>query len=83
MTLLSADSTAEFNPVQTVSLRKFPSFQVFKIEVLMNGRQHTVEKRYSEFHTLHKMVRKSSRFHSRNFGLLKFSIFSQLVCCSV
>lgn len=23
----------------------------------MNGRQHTVEKRYSEFHTLHKMVR--------------------------
>jgi len=29
---------------------------VFKIEVLMCGRQHTVEKRYSEFHALHKMV---------------------------
>lgn len=32
-------------------------FQVFKIDVLVNGRQHTVEKRYSEFHALHKMVR--------------------------
>ncbi|KPP65185.1 sorting nexin-24-like [Scleropages formosus] len=29
---------------------------VFKIEVLMSGRQHTVEKRYSEFHALHKNV---------------------------
>ncbi|XP_044803754.1 sorting nexin-24 isoform X7 [Bubalus bubalis] len=28
--------------------------QVFKIEVLMNGRKHFVEKRYSEFHALHK-----------------------------
>ncbi|XP_070089273.1 sorting nexin-24 isoform X4 [Equus przewalskii] len=27
---------------------------VFKIEVLMNGRKHFVEKRYSEFHALHK-----------------------------
>lgn len=33
------------------------TFQVFRIDVLMNGRQHTVEKRYSEFHTLHKLVR--------------------------
>lgn len=40
---------------------KLPSFQVFRIDVLMNGRQHTVEKRYSEFHTLHKMVRTSRR----------------------
>jgi len=31
-------------------------FQVFKIEVLMNGRKHFVEKRYSEFHALHKKV---------------------------
>lgn len=23
----------------------------------MNGRQHAIEKRYSEFHALHKMVR--------------------------
>uniref|UniRef100_A0A668ATV2 Sorting nexin 24 n=1 Tax=Myripristis murdjan TaxID=586833 RepID=A0A668ATV2_9TELE len=34
-------------------------YTVFKIEVLMNGRQHTVEKRYSEFHALHKMLKKS------------------------
>ncbi|KAM9306712.1 sorting nexin-24 [Pholidichthys leucotaenia] len=34
-------------------------FTVFKIDVLMNGRQHTVEKRYSEFHALHKMLKKS------------------------
>ncbi|KAK3549954.1 hypothetical protein QTP86_016854 [Hemibagrus guttatus] len=31
---------------------------VFKIEVLTSGRQHTVEKRYSEFHALHKMLKK-------------------------
>lgn len=29
---------------------------MFKIEVLMNGRKHFVEKRYSEFHALHKKV---------------------------
>uniref|UniRef100_A0A665UUA8 Sorting nexin 24 n=1 Tax=Echeneis naucrates TaxID=173247 RepID=A0A665UUA8_ECHNA len=34
-------------------------FTVFKIDVLMNGRQHSVEKRYSEFHALHKMLKKS------------------------
>ncbi|XP_044031107.1 sorting nexin-24 isoform X2 [Siniperca chuatsi] len=34
-------------------------YTVFKIDVLMNGRQHSVEKRYSEFHTLHKMLKKS------------------------
>ncbi|XP_046761261.1 sorting nexin-24 isoform X6 [Gallus gallus] len=28
--------------------------KVFKIEVLMSGRKHFVEKRYSEFHALHK-----------------------------
>ncbi|KAI2659952.1 Sorting nexin-24 [Labeo rohita] len=33
-------------------------YTVFKIEVLMCGRQHTVEKRYSEFHALHKMLKK-------------------------
>ncbi|XP_051540152.1 sorting nexin-24-like isoform X5 [Myxocyprinus asiaticus] len=31
-------------------------YTVFKIEVLMCGRQHTVEKRYSEFHALHNMA---------------------------
>nr|XP_048275158.1 sorting nexin-24 isoform X2 [Myodes glareolus] len=32
--------------------------EVFKIEVLMNGRKHFVEKRYSEFHALHKKLKK-------------------------
>uniref|UniRef100_A0A7M4EC73 Sorting nexin 22 n=1 Tax=Crocodylus porosus TaxID=8502 RepID=A0A7M4EC73_CROPO len=31
---------------------------VFKVEVLYNGRKHTVEKRYSEFHALHKRIKK-------------------------
>uniref|UniRef100_A0A3Q4M387 Sorting nexin 24 n=4 Tax=Pseudocrenilabrinae TaxID=318546 RepID=A0A3Q4M387_NEOBR len=34
-------------------------YTVFKIDVLMNGRQHAVEKRYSEFHALHKMLKKT------------------------
>ncbi|XP_016864884.1 sorting nexin-24 isoform X5 [Homo sapiens] len=34
------------------------TYQVFKIEVLMNGRKHFVEKRYSEFHALHKKLKK-------------------------
>ncbi|KAM4528127.1 sorting nexin-24 [Odontesthes bonariensis] len=34
-------------------------YTVFRIDVLMNGRLHTIEKRYSEFHTLHKMLKKS------------------------
>uniref|UniRef100_UPI00398EF868 sorting nexin-24 isoform X2 n=1 Tax=Pristiophorus japonicus TaxID=55135 RepID=UPI00398EF868 len=33
--------------------------KVFKIEVLMSGRKHFVEKRYSEFHALHKKLKKS------------------------
>uniref|UniRef100_A0ABI7YAU2 PX domain-containing protein n=1 Tax=Felis catus TaxID=9685 RepID=A0ABI7YAU2_FELCA len=33
-------------------------YTVFKIEVLMNGRKHFVEKRYSEFHALHKKLKK-------------------------
>ncbi|MGH0170759.1 UNVERIFIED_CONTAM: hypothetical protein FKN15_059661, partial [Acipenser sinensis] len=31
---------------------------VFKIDVLTSGRQHSVEKRYSEFHSLHKKLKK-------------------------
>ncbi|XP_029509584.1 sorting nexin-24-like isoform X2 [Oncorhynchus nerka] len=48
-------------------------YTVFKIEVLMNGRQHTVEKRYSEFHNLHKILKKSIKLpeipskHVRNW----------------
>ncbi|XP_019388688.1 PREDICTED: sorting nexin-22 [Crocodylus porosus] len=34
------------------------ALQVFKVEVLYNGRKHTVEKRYSEFHALHKRIKK-------------------------
>ncbi|XP_051853957.1 sorting nexin-24 isoform X4 [Antechinus flavipes] len=33
-------------------------YTVFKIEVLMSGRKHFVEKRYSEFHALHKKLKK-------------------------
>uniref|UniRef100_UPI00398E8181 sorting nexin-24 isoform X4 n=1 Tax=Pristiophorus japonicus TaxID=55135 RepID=UPI00398E8181 len=36
-----------------------PWLLVFKIEVLMSGRKHFVEKRYSEFHALHKKLKKS------------------------
>ncbi|XP_077592992.1 sorting nexin-24 [Stigmatopora nigra] len=34
-------------------------YTVFRIDVLINGRQHVVEKRYSEFHSLHKRIKKS------------------------
>lgn len=30
---------------------------VFQVEVLYSGRRHTVPRRYSEFHALHKRVR--------------------------
>ncbi|MGH0170471.1 UNVERIFIED_CONTAM: hypothetical protein FKN15_059097 [Acipenser sinensis] len=33
-------------------------YTVFKIDVLTSGRQHSVEKRYSEFHSLHKKLKK-------------------------
>lgn len=33
-------------------------FTVFKIEVLVSGRKHVIEKRYSEFYTLHKKLKK-------------------------
>ncbi|XP_052556586.1 sorting nexin-24 isoform X4 [Tympanuchus pallidicinctus] len=36
-------------------------YTVFKIEVLMSGRKHFVEKRYSEFHALHKKLKKCIR----------------------
>ncbi|XP_073219305.1 sorting nexin-22 isoform X1 [Lepidochelys kempii] len=32
--------------------------QVFTVEVLCNGRKHILEKRYSEFHALHKRIKK-------------------------
>ncbi|KAF5899957.1 protein-lysine 6-oxidase-like, partial [Clarias magur] len=61
-------SGCQLSPMHPVSV-SIPSFRseesgsekcytVFKIEVLTSGRQHTVEKRYSEFHALHKMLKK-------------------------
>uniref|UniRef100_A0A673WTV7 Sorting nexin 24 n=1 Tax=Salmo trutta TaxID=8032 RepID=A0A673WTV7_SALTR len=43
---------SEDNPIEK-------GYTVFKIDVLMNGRQHTVKKRYSEFQNLHKILKKS------------------------
>uniref|UniRef100_A0A4W5P6W2 Sorting nexin 24 n=2 Tax=Hucho hucho TaxID=62062 RepID=A0A4W5P6W2_9TELE len=43
---------SEDNPIEK-------GYTVFKVDVLMNGRQHTVKKRYSEFHNLHKILKKS------------------------
>uniref|UniRef100_A0A8D0B2F1 Sorting nexin 22 n=1 Tax=Salvator merianae TaxID=96440 RepID=A0A8D0B2F1_SALMN len=35
--------------------------QVFKVEVLCNGRKHCIERRYSEFYALHKRIKKRCR----------------------
>ncbi|KAM4893026.1 sorting nexin-22 [Sylvia borin] len=34
---------------------------VFRVEVLCNGRRHTVTKRYSEFQALHKRIKKTCK----------------------
>ncbi|XP_078541116.1 sorting nexin-22 [Lissotriton helveticus] len=34
---------------------------VFKVDVLFNGRKHSLERRYSEFHALHKRIKKACR----------------------
>ncbi|NXV92273.1 SNX22 protein, partial [Calonectris borealis] len=34
---------------------------VFRVEVLCNGRRHTVVKRYSEFQALHKRIKKTCK----------------------
>uniref|UniRef100_A0A8D0JKY0 Sorting nexin 22 n=1 Tax=Sus scrofa TaxID=9823 RepID=A0A8D0JKY0_PIG len=34
---------------------------VFRVEVLCRGRRHTVQRRYSEFHALHKRIKKLYR----------------------
>ncbi|KAG8576069.1 hypothetical protein GDO81_009765 [Engystomops pustulosus] len=34
---------------------------VFKLDVLFNGRRHTLDRRYSEFHTLHKLLKKTCK----------------------
>ncbi|XP_056428612.1 sorting nexin-22 isoform X3 [Hyla sarda] len=43
--------------------RKFVGIQhqVFKLDVLCNGRRHTLDRRYSEFHTLHKLLKKTCK----------------------
>ncbi|XP_030354206.1 sorting nexin-22 isoform X1 [Strigops habroptila] len=38
-----------------------PVPQVFRVEVLCNGRRHTVVKRYSEFQALHKRIKKTCK----------------------
>ncbi|KFO80853.1 Sorting nexin-22, partial [Cuculus canorus] len=38
-----------------------PTLQVFRVEVLCNGRRHTVAKRYSEFQALHKQIKKTCK----------------------
>ncbi|XP_016063989.1 PREDICTED: sorting nexin-22 [Miniopterus natalensis] len=35
-----------------------PARQVFRVEVRFRGRRHTVPRRYSEFHALHKRIKK-------------------------
>ncbi|XP_041325100.1 sorting nexin-22 isoform X2 [Pyrgilauda ruficollis] len=37
------------------------SGKVFRVEVLCNGRRHTVTKRYSEFQALHKRIKKTCK----------------------
>ncbi|KAM4036151.1 sorting nexin-22 isoform 3-T3 [Anomaloglossus baeobatrachus] len=34
---------------------------VFKLDVLCNGRRHTLDRRYSEFYTLHKLLKKTCK----------------------
>ncbi|NXV71613.1 SNX22 protein, partial [Atlantisia rogersi] len=34
---------------------------VFRVEVVCNGRRHTVAKRYSEFQALHKRIKKTCK----------------------
>lgn len=34
---------------------------VFKIDVLFNGRRHSLDRRYSEFHALHKLLKKTCK----------------------
>ncbi|KAM4675610.1 sorting nexin-22 [Discoglossus pictus] len=34
---------------------------VFKVDVLCNGRRHTLDRRYSEFHALHKRLKKTCK----------------------
>ncbi|XP_053320742.1 sorting nexin-22 isoform X2 [Spea bombifrons] len=34
---------------------------VFKVDVLFNGRRHTLDRRYSEFHALHKLLKKTCK----------------------
>lgn len=55
--LLTPASTTALTIWIKSDARALSFFQVFKIDVLVNGRLHSVEKRYSEFHALHKMVR--------------------------
>jgi hypothetical protein len=51
----------ESGSVLSTGLALTPTRQVFRVEVLCSGRRHTVPRRYSEFHALHKRVRRRGR----------------------
>ncbi|CAM5144312.1 unnamed protein product [Eretmochelys imbricata] len=50
---LSVCPAIKHSPLHFLQLGK-----VFTVEVLCNGRKHILEKRYSEFHALHKRIKK-------------------------
>ncbi|RLW03642.1 hypothetical protein DV515_00006235 [Chloebia gouldiae] len=53
--------------------------QVFQVEVLCNGRRHTVTKCYSEFQALHKQLKKTCKV--RNFPVLHTWMLGGLEQC--
>uniref|UniRef100_A0A670ZBF9 Sorting nexin 22 n=1 Tax=Pseudonaja textilis TaxID=8673 RepID=A0A670ZBF9_PSETE len=48
-----------FLPSLSPSLPLSDIWNVFKVEILCNGRKHCVEKRYSEFYALHKRIKRT------------------------
>ncbi|XP_029430487.1 sorting nexin-22 isoform X2 [Rhinatrema bivittatum] len=42
-------------------LRAEKTHTVFKLDVLFNGRKHSLQRRYSEFHALHKRIKKNCK----------------------
>ncbi|XP_030043900.1 sorting nexin-22 isoform X2 [Microcaecilia unicolor] len=42
-------------------LRSEKTHTVFKVDVLFNGRKHSLQRRYSEFHALHKRIKKNCK----------------------
>ncbi|XP_053573356.1 sorting nexin-22 isoform X2 [Bombina bombina] len=42
-------------------LKSEKTHTIFKVDVLFNGRRHTLDRRYSEFHALHKRLKKTCK----------------------